>query len=132
MSTQYSVVPHPRLKREYEGRTIRTTRELRNGWGVIPAGVVATISKQSPKGSSLVFEPCNCCGLRAVISGVHKDDIEFVVPSPSSPDIAVLIRGLEEIIRNYENGDINHEQYRLHARNQAEHSLAAYRNGGEV
>lgn len=59
MSKQYAVVPHPKLKREYKGRLVRTTRELKNGWGMIPLGAVATVSHQSPKGSELVFEPCD-------------------------------------------------------------------------
>jgi hypothetical protein len=80
MSKQYAVVPHPKLKREYKGRLVRTTRELKNGWGMIPLGAVATVSHQSPKGSELVFEPCDCCGLKAVISHVGMDSIEFIEP----------------------------------------------------
>lgn len=74
----YTVVPHPKLKRDYEGRIVRTTRETKNGWGIIPAGVVATITNQSPKGSTITLEPCFCCGLRATISGLAVGDIEFI------------------------------------------------------
>lgn len=38
MSKRYAVVPHPKLKREYKGRLVRTTRVLKNGWGLIPLG----------------------------------------------------------------------------------------------
>lgn len=78
MSTEYTVVPHPKLKREYKGRLVRTTQEMRNGWVVIPAGAVATIDNQSPKGSSLTFEKCGCCGMKARISHVGVDCIEFI------------------------------------------------------
>ena len=78
MSKQYSVVPHPKLKRDYTGRTVRTTRELKNGWGIIPVGSVATIKAQSPKGSSLSFKACACCGLLAIVSQVAADAIEFI------------------------------------------------------
>lgn len=80
MSEQYSVVPHPKLKREYEGRTVRTTRELKNGWGIIPSGTVAVITNQSPKGSTLTANQCSCCGARPTISRVGMDDIEFIEP----------------------------------------------------
>jgi hypothetical protein len=80
MSEQYYVVPHPKLKRDYKGRIVRTTRELKNGWGVIPVGAVATISNQSPKGSSLTLNACGCCGLKAIISHVSADSFEFIEP----------------------------------------------------
>ncbi len=69
MSKRYAVVPHPKLKREYKGRLVRTTRVLKTA-GVIPLGAVATVTHQSPKGSELTFEPCDCCGLKAIISHV--------------------------------------------------------------
>ena len=78
MRKTYEVVPHPKLKREYEGRRVRTTRELRNGWNVTPKGALATIDYQSPKGSTLLFDPCECCGVRAIISAVDKESIEFI------------------------------------------------------
>ncbi|EBQ4765837.1 hypothetical protein QFR45_004835, partial [Salmonella enterica] len=80
MSKRYAVVPHPKLKREYKGRLVRTTRVLKNGWGLIPLGAVATVTHQSPKGSELTFEPCDCCGLKAIISHVSMDSIEFIEP----------------------------------------------------
>ncbi|ETS32083.1 hypothetical protein PTE_01841 [Photorhabdus khanii NC19] len=78
MSKRYAVVPHPKLKREYKGRLVRTTRVLKNGWGLIPLGAVATVTHQSPKGSGLTLEPCDCCGLKATISHVSMDSIEFI------------------------------------------------------
>ncbi len=77
-TTNLQVVAHPRLKRDYTGKRVRTVRELTNGWGTIPAGSVAMIDVQSPKGSKLVFEQCTCCGMKAIVSHVSASDIEFV------------------------------------------------------
>jgi hypothetical protein len=74
----HKVVPHPKLKRDYKGKRVRTLKELQNGWGIIPAGAIATIDYQGPKGSSLTIDPCNCCGVKAVISGIQSGDIEFI------------------------------------------------------
>ncbi|AQH05682.1 hypothetical protein A9R05_42450 (plasmid) [Burkholderia sp. KK1] len=78
MPDQFKVVPHPRLKRDYTGRTVRLTRDLSNGWGVIPSGAIATIEVQNNKGSTLLCAPCLCCGLKARISAIQPGDIEFV------------------------------------------------------
>lgn len=75
---ELKVVPHPKLKRDYAGKRVRTLREFRNGWGVIPVGSLAVIDHQSPKGSSLVIDTCSCCGLKPVISAIKASDIEFV------------------------------------------------------
>ena len=74
----FKVIPHPKLKRDYTGKRVRTLRELRNGWGIIPAGSLAVIDHQSPKGSSLIFEACNCCAVKPIISAISAGDIEFV------------------------------------------------------
>ncbi len=88
MPMEYQVVVHPRLKRDYKGRSVRTRVEMKNGWGIVPAGAIAVINTQGPKGSSLLFEPCTCCGLRAIVTAVQPTDIEFVVPGAAT-DAAV-------------------------------------------
>lgn len=77
-ATELTVVPHPKLKRDYKGKRVRTLNELENGWGIIPAGALAMINYQGPKGSSLTIDPCGCCGVKAIISGVQSSDIEFI------------------------------------------------------
>lgn len=74
----YRVVPHPKLKREYVGRRVRTLRPFSNGWGVIPSGSLATVRAQNNKGSELISDACPCCGLQAKISAIGVEDIEFV------------------------------------------------------
>lgn len=74
------VVPHPKLKRDYPGRTVRLTRELANGYVVLPKGTVAVVTSQSPKGSTLTCEACKCCGMKAIISAISAEDIEFIEP----------------------------------------------------
>ncbi|WP_338924462.1 hypothetical protein V0M98_33140 (plasmid) [Pseudomonas silesiensis] len=72
------VVPHPKLKRDYPGKYVRTLLDLRNGMGVIPAGSLALIDHQSPKGSSLLLNACSCCGFKPIINAIQANDIEFV------------------------------------------------------
>ena len=74
----YGVIPHPKLKRDYKGQRVRTTTEMTNAWGTIPAGSLALIAEQTPKGSTLVIDACSCCGLKARMSAIKPDDIVFV------------------------------------------------------
>ncbi|HIH2744912.1 TPA: hypothetical protein ACYLN4_000578 [Burkholderia lata] len=78
MADQFKVVPHPRLKRDYTGRTVRLLHDVSNGWGVIASGAIATIEVQNNKGSTLLCVPCSCCGLKARISAIQPSDIEFL------------------------------------------------------
>lgn len=73
-----NVIPHPKLKRNYAGQTVRTLYQMSNGYVTIPAGELATIRSQSSHGSELQFVPCSCCGLSAKVSHVQADAIEFV------------------------------------------------------
>ena len=70
----YAHTPEWKLK----GRKVRTMRDLENGWGRIPAGTIATITKKHG-GFSLMTEPCPHCGLRASISKVQYQDV-FLLP----------------------------------------------------
>jgi hypothetical protein len=72
------VVPHPKLKRDYPERTVRTTRPMSNGYVAIPAGSIAVITSQSSRGSTLKIKPCACCGMAAIISRIDAGDIEFI------------------------------------------------------
>ena len=74
------VVPHPKLKRDFRGRTVRTTRTITNGYVTIPEGAKATISGQTSRGSTLTFAACSGCGMRPIVSHVAPADIEFVEP----------------------------------------------------
>jgi hypothetical protein len=75
---QMKVVPHPKLKRDFPGKRVRTLHDLKNGMGVIPAGSLALINNQSPKGSSLVVDACGHCGYKPIISAIQPADIEFL------------------------------------------------------
>lgn len=76
--TEYKVIPHPKLKRDYKGKTIRTTEIIGNGYAKFPIGSIAIIEVQSPKGSSLLFNKCECCGIQLRISRVGMNDFEFI------------------------------------------------------
>ena len=72
-------MPHPKLKRDYRGKRVRTTKDVLNAFLKISAGSLATITEQSPKGSYLAFDPCDCCGISARTSNVPANFIEFVI-----------------------------------------------------
>jgi hypothetical protein len=78
-------VERPRLKREWKGRHVVTRVELRNGWGVVPAGTRMVVdenrraSTRTPGSLALSTEKrCECCGLRAIINGVRELDVELL------------------------------------------------------
>ena len=73
-----NVLPHPKLKRDYVGRLIRTTREMSNGFVTIPAGKTGVVESHSPRGSTLIFDACECCKMQAHISRIQASDIEFI------------------------------------------------------
>ena len=57
----------PARKADWVGLGVVTTREMRNGWGVIPTGTAMTIEDVSPGRLTLIADPCACCGMRATI-----------------------------------------------------------------
>lgn len=72
-------MPHPKLKRDYKGKRVRTTKDVSNAFWQVPAWSLATVTEQSPKGSYLTFDPCDCCGISARISNVPANCMEFVI-----------------------------------------------------
>lgn len=70
---EYYDTPESKLK----GQKVRTLAQLENGWGVIPRGTIATITRKRG-GFGLRTEPCPTCGLRASISRVHCQDVELL------------------------------------------------------
>lgn len=70
-------VKKPKLKRDWKGRKVRTLRDLRNGWGVIPAGTVFEV-RENWAGLNLLGDRCTCCGLRASINRVPEHDVELL------------------------------------------------------
>ena len=70
-----NILPHPKLKRDYVGRLVRTTRELSNGFVTIPTGKKGKVESHSPRGSTLIFDACGCCSMQARISRIQATDI---------------------------------------------------------
>lgn len=61
----------------FRGKRVRTLRELRNGYTVIPKGAVLTITRKS-SGFLLEGDPCEHCGVRIRISKVSPCEVELV------------------------------------------------------
>jgi hypothetical protein len=76
--TQWIIVKHPKLKRDYIGKMVRTKRDMRNQMVAIRKGTIAIVKWRPRTGAELTTDPCACCGLMANISGVQDHDIEFV------------------------------------------------------
>ena len=62
----------------WQGKRVRSRRELRNGLGVMPAGTVFEVDHTRPKRLGLLALPCGGCGLRYHVSAVPPADVEEV------------------------------------------------------
>lgn len=82
---EWIVVKHPKLKRDYIGRQVRTKRDMRNSMVTIPKGSIAVVKWRPRTGAELTCEPCGCCGLMANISGIQDHDIEFIESAAATP-----------------------------------------------
>lgn len=56
-----------------------------------------------------------------------SDVRNLVVGDRPRPDVAGLVEALEEIVKQYPNPDISHENFRVHACRHAETALASHR-----
>ncbi len=63
--------------RELKGRKVRTLRELRNSWCVIPKGTICTITHKSG-GLEIESEACPDCGVKVCISKVQPTSVELL------------------------------------------------------
>ena len=75
---QAVVMPHPRLRRDYVGKRVRTVCMLGNGAGIMPVGSLARIVHWSPKGGTLFFDACPHCGMRLKMTMVSARSFEFL------------------------------------------------------
>lgn len=67
----------PKLKRDWEGLTVKTLREMWNGWCHIPEGTICTVVRNYA-GLHLLSDPCPKCGVAVRISGVRENDVVIV------------------------------------------------------
>ena len=65
---------------DWNGLTVRTRRELENGSTVVPAGMTCSAEiGRGGTGLTIRTQPCQCCGVRVVMTRVHSSDVEPVV-----------------------------------------------------
>lgn len=67
--------PGKKLIRDWLGMRVRTKEAMRNGYVEIPAGSLATVDGIGV-GLELKVDPCQCCGMKAIISRVHGSKVE--------------------------------------------------------
>ena len=66
----------PRLKRDWIGGKVRLRYKTFNGFMELPAGLVMTVKGRTTR-IQLTGEPCDCCGVRALLTMVGSDDISL-------------------------------------------------------
>lgn len=71
------------------GKMATTTQEIKNGWGMIPAGALVKITSSNPYGMEIQTEPCACCGARMRVSNVKHADLTLVEEGPFAYRIRV-------------------------------------------
>ncbi len=57
------------------GDVVRSTREMRNGYAVLPAGTLFTVTRRF-SGYNLDSHPCTKCGIQIRINRVFDDSLE--------------------------------------------------------
>lgn len=80
-SGKFRITPPPGRKqvRDWNGLTVRTRTEMRNGMGVIPARTLCVVEGAGGgMGIQLRTKQCECCGLSFFISRVTPDDVEII------------------------------------------------------
>jgi len=61
----------------FMGKKVRTLIQMQNGLMVIPEGATCVITRKFG-GFNLKSDPCEHCGVRIMISRVHRRDVELV------------------------------------------------------
>lgn len=85
MSTEELKIGSLKRKWDWVGLVVRTKKEMRNGWGVIPAGTEMVVTHQR-SGAHLASKPCACCGLTAIIAKVELSCLEPVRRAIAVPE----------------------------------------------
>lgn len=86
---QYTPAPPPAKVSEWDGRLVRTKRDMRNGYVGIPAGTILTIDGPATSKKHLTGESCPHCGIapKITLKGDRQSflsDVEFVDEVPGS------------------------------------------------
>lgn len=61
----------------WKGKKAVSNREIRNGWGALPAGTVFTITDKN-RGFSVRSKPCSCCGFSLQVTKVPHGCLTLV------------------------------------------------------
>lgn len=70
--------PGHKLIRDWEGKQVKTIRELRNASLVIPVGTFANVVRaRGGTGLHIESQPCECCGVQIRITEVSHTDVEL-------------------------------------------------------
>lgn len=78
LAAEWIVVPHPKLKRDYPGRDVRTTRQLDTSIASVPAGTVAKVEARPNIGTVIKTLACDSCGVSVRVARLQDKDLQFV------------------------------------------------------
>lgn len=97
---KYNVVTPPKKVAEWEGHTVLTKRDMKNGFVSIPSGTIMTISGKASKKSLSGF-PCKCCGIAPQITlkgdrNTILEDVEFIEIAIDEEEFVPLAENHEE------------------------------------
>lgn len=74
MSTKYNGM---QKASDWQGQYIKTTRDLSNSLGRIPAGSLAKVTTVSRGKLAITSDPCGCCGVQLHMTGLTYFDVEL-------------------------------------------------------
>lgn len=72
----------PDLNRDWVGLRVATNRPVKNRLVEVPTASAGTVSAYSPGSSAITvrFDPCDHCGIAAVVSGLVRASLVILTP----------------------------------------------------
>lgn len=70
-------------KKDWEGRKVRSKREMTNGYVTMPKGTILTVYRNHG-GLEIIADSCACCGMKAWFRKVAEHDVELLPADPGS------------------------------------------------
>ena len=68
----------PKLKRDWVGKRVRATREIRTGQYTVPAGRMGTVEGTYRGTFHVWFDGCKCCGVRVYVRLSSASSLEYM------------------------------------------------------
>lgn len=76
----------PKLQRDWVGLRVRLLKSTQNSLVRIPAGTTGVIDACHKGKVRFIGDPCKCCGVSVVITGMRVRDFGILTPPDEWPD----------------------------------------------